>query len=219
MPRISIHAPHAGRDSSSRTVSVTRTDFNPRAPCGARPLLVIGFRNLMLFQSTRPMRGATSCSLVLVSISLYFNPRAPCGARLLWIGSEIRFLLFQSTRPMRGATSMDWFGDTFFIISIHAPHAGRDGVCIRFFVIWKYFNPRAPCGARPKCGATRSPPSDFNPRAPCGARRNHIRRGEDPCLFQSTRPMRGATAKRKPLLFNLIISIHAPHAGRDQHQP
>ena len=27
---------------------------------------------------------------------------------------------------MRGATIMDWFGDTFFIISIHAPHAGRD---------------------------------------------------------------------------------------------
>ena len=56
-----------------------------------------------LFQSTRPMRGATP------------EPK-----------KVITPLKFQSTRPMRGATIMDWFGDTFFIISIHAPHAGRD---------------------------------------------------------------------------------------------
>ena len=42
------------------------------------------------------------------------------------VDAEFKGQAFQSTRPMRGATIMDWFGDTFFIISIHAPHAGRD---------------------------------------------------------------------------------------------
>ena len=34
--------------------------------------------------------------------------------------------------------------------------------------------------------------------------------------FQSTRPMRGATGERLRLLLSRDISIHAPHAGRDQ---
>ena len=37
----------------------------------------------------------------------------------------------------------------------------------------------------------------------------------DKAIFQSTRPMRGATAKR-PIGSRIArISIHAPHAGRD----
>ena len=40
--------------------------------------------------------------------------------------ANIRSKLFQPTRPLRGATVMDWFGDVFFIISTHAPLAGRD---------------------------------------------------------------------------------------------
>ncbi len=39
---------------------------------------------------------------------------------------------FQPTRPLRGATIMDWFGDTFFIISTHAPLAGRDGGVVQW---------------------------------------------------------------------------------------
>ena len=55
------------------------------------------------FQSTRPMRGATM-------------------ARAYQDG----FLLFQSTRPMRGAT-IDAVQQLIHpVVSIHAPHAGRD---------------------------------------------------------------------------------------------
>ena len=56
-----------------------------------------------MFQSTRPMRGATRSRQQETGISK-----------------------FQSTRPMRGATAYavgDMFAD---IVSIHAPHAGRD---------------------------------------------------------------------------------------------
>ena len=37
--------------------------------------------------------------------------------------------------------------------------------------------------------------------------------------FQSTRPMRGATFKALDLSNYSFISIHAPHAGRDQTFP
>ena len=55
----------------------------------------------------------------------------------------------------------------------------------------------------------------FNPRAPCGARRNQRRRHAFTTLFQSTRPMRGATCVVRVCRHTLHISIHAPHAGRD----
>ena len=79
--------------------------------------------------------------------------------------------VFQSTLPMRGAT----------IKSRAMPRAKRN------------FNPRSPCGERPKL--------------------THIQRTSD--VFQSTLPMRGATAVALVLDAKLIISIHAPHAGSD----
>ena len=123
---VSIHAPHAGRDASNCTVCAIPACFNPRAPCGARlddrHVAVIA----RVFQSTRPMRGATrpsaACSrglkcfnprapcgarpilAILSSCMISFNPRAPCGARLLSVITRCRRARFQSTRPMRGAT-------------------------------------------------------------------------------------------------------------------
>ena len=57
---ISIHAPHAGRDSYCTQLSCIMMNFNPRAPCGARPLWIGSGTRSSLFQSTRPMRGATA---------------------------------------------------------------------------------------------------------------------------------------------------------------
>ena len=56
---ISTHAPLAGRDSVSQGRCPPSHNFNPRAPCGARPL-GCGYRMGSLgFQPTRPLRGAT----------------------------------------------------------------------------------------------------------------------------------------------------------------
>ena len=101
--------------------------FNPRAPRGARLSMSILMIRPVLFQSTRPARGATSdvSNTVLgLMISIHapregrdvivgasapglprdFNPRAPRGARL----STVLFLLKHLS------------------ISIHAPREGRD---------------------------------------------------------------------------------------------
>ena len=60
MIQISIHAPHAGRDSGKTVIPLHCTDFNPRAPCGARLARNWANRYVLEFQSTRPMRGATA---------------------------------------------------------------------------------------------------------------------------------------------------------------
>ena len=169
-------------------------NFNSRAPCGARRGVTWRQITPPRFQSTRPMRGATSAGADGSGSTSDFNPRAPCGARpggntVYMVGD----VLFQSTRPMRGATESQEDNYTSLGISIHAPHAGRD--CLRALPSWNLFdfNPRAPCGARPLgktvvradfiisihaphagrdgAGVFHGPGgNNFNPRAPCGAR-------------------------------------------------
>ena len=123
-----------------------------------------------LFQSTRPVRGATHVAglfstpttvsihapragrdqhfRLMVLLSRCFNPRAPCGARHSAHKSPSPFSQFQSTRPVRGATFSRHDFCATEEVSIHAPRAGRDcrlGMRRAFSV---GFNPRAPCGAR-----------------------------------------------------------------------
>ena len=145
------------------------------------------------FQSTRPMRGAT-----LVSCE-------PC-----------RNETFQSTRPMRGATWASRNGYIVPDISIHAPHAGRDEkrTCPpspdRISI-------HAPHAGRDlsRCGRPLFRPISIH--AP-HAGRDKTGFPSKRCrpLFQSTRPMRGATHKWDDTAGQKEISIHAPHAGRDR---
>ena len=159
------------------------------ATIGKEPLRVF-----IVFQPTRPLRGATTATNPSQIYRYHFNPRAPCGARLHEVVDD----------------------PSPFSISTHAPLAGRDPRLLQVGAVLQYFNPRAPCGARPTyreplpvcfdfnprapCGARpASVPrvaarwSDFNPRAPCGARpmTRHFFSGS--ITFQPTRPLRGAT--------------------------
>ena len=192
--RVSIHAPHAGRDINQRQPQTRQGGFNPRAPCGARPharqrrnvaamfqstrpmrgatrLELQGFTGSK-FQSTRPMRGATSRATRNFRVRPCFNPRAPCGAR-----------------PPRCVLD-----DVAAQVSIHAPHAGRDLFSCQSERSAKMFQ-----STRPMRGATRT-----------------IRRIASAGRFQSTRPMRGATYSRRCDTYQDRVSIHAPHAGRDK---
>ena len=106
--------------------------------------------------------------------------------------------IFQSTRPVRGATDgvvVPLLGDG---ISIHAPRAGRDQGQPACGNCGTYFNPRAPCGARPHPYWLKRWAENFNPRAPCGARLFTKEQTDALAAFQSTRPVRGATLLRHP---------------------
>ena len=102
---------------------------------------------------------------------------------------------FQSTLPMRGATAYLSITGHISGISIHTPHAGSDYVY----------------------GGNWEATSDFNPHSPCGERRFTQRKAVRKSSFQSTLPMRGATANSLAMFFSPDISIHTPHAGSDAH--
>ena len=122
---VSIHAPHAGRDLARHWVISCIKGFNPRAPCGARPLPLQALQWMEMFQSTRPMRGATRKSAVMRML-LQVSIHAPhAGRDSCHIGEHLGDM-FQSTRPMRGATARDRCSSSRVQVSIHAPHAGRD---------------------------------------------------------------------------------------------
>ena len=193
---ISIHAPHAGRDRLHKKISVQSFYFNPRAPCGARRTPVtVGAGEPTEFQSTRPMRGATSKNRLHAVQVYHFNPRAPCGARPISTVMGTCSVLFQSTRPMRGATTDERQGQRHQQISIHAPHAGRDLLPAMFLVLVLHFNPRAPCGARLAGWCNGSTPHSISIHAPHAGRDNiFLVFLSYLCRFQSTRPMRGATS-------------------------
>ena len=145
--------------------------------------------------------------------------------------------LFQSTRPMRGATFLQSpIGPPAVIsihaphagrdasfaraldaqaISIHAPHAGRDCVILVLVRVIKVFQ-----STRPMRGATHITPwcwwvtifQSTRPMRGATVRQSLFVPG---ISFQSTRPMRGATSDAPAANVAPIISIHAPHAGRD----
>ena len=124
IPKVSIHAPRAGRDHGEQQAeNVSHVSIH--APRAGRDEQAAREHQKLTFQSTRPVRGATSSRNRLISsecVSIHapragrdacgtlpprlygrFNPRAPCGARLCRLAQ-------------------------FFIVAC--------------------FNPRAPCGAR-----------------------------------------------------------------------
>ena len=146
------------------------------------------------FQSTLPVRGATTGEGGKPSKTCDFNPRSPCGERppqastttplpVISIhapraGSDTndrRGLMprqqFQSTLPVRGATVFLRGGAPVVTISIHAPRAGSDRLTYCALPSARNFNPRSPCGERPPGGDA----------------------GYLFVKFQSTLPVRGAT--------------------------
>ena len=102
-------------------------------------------------------------------------------------------------------------------ISIHAPRVGCDTTCLRVKMqqarfqsthpVWGAtrcivmhnliiddFNPRTPCGVRPKRQQRKVLYWDyFNPRTPCGVRPNAQVVTGAKAVFQSTHPVWGAT--------------------------
>ena len=101
-------------------------DFNPRAPCGARRSGGCGKGLRTIFQSTRPMRGATQTRATEELRIYYFNPRAPCGARLIDQLEFEKYSTISIHAPHAGRDPFLKRENDADHISIHAPHAGRD---------------------------------------------------------------------------------------------
>ena len=168
---ISIHAPRVGSDLAQKRHGDQHADFNPRSPCGERPIFTIPCLQILVFQSTLPVWGATNISEV-TNVSQAISIHAPrVGSDILVAIAFRSIFLFQSTLPVWGATLRRYKAQTPPTISIHAPRVGSDRLR--------------------RVGPSLS--IDFNPRSPCGERLwNKVNSGSA-ALFQSTLPVWGAT--------------------------
>ena len=123
--RISIHAPRAGRDHRYCLPSSSSTVFQSTRPVRGATIRRRSLRPALPFQSTRPVRGATDfCSQIGAASDISIH--APRAGR----------------DRQRGGIY------TPGVISIHAPRAGRDNLVPTPQNQIFNFNPRAPCGAR-----------------------------------------------------------------------
>ena len=160
---------------------------------GATSLIGMMTVNKRLFQSTHPMRGATlSCDTTKACVQ-NFNPRTPCGVR--------RKSCYNQKK--KGG------------ISIHAPHAGCDRILAYQRAYRDHFNPRTPCGVRrfaPPVPAAEDYISIHAPPAGCDA---YAREPAQPQQATSIHtPMRrGATFRWKNTYCKFGISIHTPARG------
>ena len=131
-----------------------------------------------------------------------------------------RYLRFQSTLPMRGETPAEGREEGWKLISIHSPHAGRDGLAAgKGGLSWQFqstlpmrgeTNPSLKYLPTLKLISIHSPHAGrdqkllifiwqhdyFNPLSPCGER---------PWTPRSS-------------WMPVSISIHSPHAGRDDFE-
>ena len=124
---ISTHAPCTGRDTPTTVV-----------PSSA-----------MIFQPTRPTRGATRGRIIighLNGISTH-APYAGCDICDLHPGTD--GLRISTHVPHMGRDILDPQSEPLDVISTHAPHTGRDTSTDTGKRRRSNFNPRAPHGARP----------------------------------------------------------------------
>ena len=168
-------------------------DFNPRAPCGARPGGQTGLWQQRAISIHAPRAGRDGGRRGSWCSPDDFNPRAPCGARhdRRHLGDALLVISIHAPRAGRDFVFVRSHGRYF--ISIHAPRAGRDPAEVLRQTLRRYFNPRAPCGARRPARTYCGTSGNFNPRAPCGARLRQRSTARSAIRFQSTRPVRGAT--------------------------
>ena len=192
---ISIHAPLAGRDATASGVTSAGA-ISIHAPLAGRDDYVCYFlHGHWVISIHAPLAGRDRCTAVLRCAVFHFNPRAPCGAR--------------QKPPLSENTDNG--------ISIHAPLAGRDVTTFCFFRLEPVISIHAPLAGRDiEDHNPNQKDRNFNPRAPCGARRETCAYTARYVIFQSTRPLRGATCYHPLKAFVLGISIHAPLAGRDE---
>ena len=186
---ISTHAPLAGRDLPREGSFAATNRFQPTRPLRGATVIYTEDQLVKVFQPTRPLRGATRGQRnhrLFQGISTH----APLAGRDGDIIAQTeRTFEFQPTRPLRGATATpEAMFETEVTFQPTRPLRGATSPTSRTTPRRLYFNPRAPCGARPLFAAPPPQAQNFNPRAPCGARRKSLRSGSRSSNFNPRAP-------------------------------
>ena len=128
-------------------MEVINDDFNPRAPCGARPTY------------RKPLPAC-----------LDFNPRAPCGARPPAPEEPSQNITISTHAPLAGRDAQKFSVSIHTEISTHAPLAGRDPRRPEAPEATSISTHAPLAGRDSNFTEFLNGNADFNPRAPCGAR-------------------------------------------------
>ncbi len=123
--------------------------FNPRSPCGERLDSVKEEYASLIFQSTLPVWGATPPPLTLraaAEISIH-APRVGSDKALGLHGDGLHISIHA---PRVGSDHLYAAHRPEAAISIHAPRVGSDSHSAGILICLQNFNPRSPCGERPK---------------------------------------------------------------------
>ena len=186
--------PLAGHDPARCPRKRARRDFNPHAPCGARPCQARLLARLWIISIHMPLAG--------------HDGEAICHP-------YVNFL-FQSTCPLRGTTKVELGYPTAEDISIHMPLAGHDGLNTAANSAAIDFNPHAPCGARPWRPYTSAIPETF--QSTCPLRGTTLEWWADHHWERDISihmPLAGHDTINRILSTPFCISIHMPLAGHD----
>ena len=202
-----------GSDCTPKAGSRSRTDFNPRSPCGERRGTAAGAPTPPLgFQSTLPVWGATLRYGRGRRTGGHFNPRSPCGERPgegVGIDPPGEISIHAPRVGSDNHRNASKTGKR--IISIHAPRVGSDITGRVLVLVQNPFQSTLPVwGATstavwyrtplpisihaPRVGSDRAAPAgikengDFNPRSPCGERHQFPARPERELDFNPRSP-------------------------------
>ena len=214
---ISTHAPRAGSDCKNYVNDNGRLLFQPTLPVRGATALLHGFQFVKDISTHAPRAGSDIAGVEASSgarISTH-APRAGSDPSFLPCVSHSR--RFQPTLPVRGAT--DQLDSAFNgpDISTHAPRAGSDSFRLNPLVRI-LISTHAPRAGSDWVERAKSPVrTDFNPRSPCGERPKVPPLSSPLRLFQPTLPVRGATRRCvRTSTSTSSISTHAPRAGSDK---
>ena len=211
---ISIHVPREGHDSPRQMGLPPTPRFQSTCPARGTTLKVFALASFDAFQSTCPARGTTAPPAAIHvdgDISIHV-PREGHDAAAVDTATKDAISIHV---PREGHDPRSVLSHSNSTISIHVPREGHDGSAAIVVMSRRYFNPRAPRGARlfkhaanfhydkfqSTCPARGTTPKqtalflldiDFNPRAPRGARRVYTIAASAPRSHFNPRAPRGA---------------------------
>ena len=179
LENISIHTPHAGSDAAQPDSSSSVDIFQSTLPMRGATTRICDIRRVSRFQSTLPMRRATRPGRVEPNVS---------------------FISIHT--PHAGSDYMAGPPDISSEISIHTPHAGSDRYPTACTYYFSDFNPHSPCGERPGHRQRVQRAVQISIHTPhAGSDAGGGGGGAAHNKFQSTLPMRGATANIAKTIF------------------
>ena len=128
----------------------------------------------------------------------HFNPHSPCGERQdVDIAAKRRCISIHT--PLAGSDLGFRAFHRLNAISIHTPLAGSDNFSASPCGLTVNFNPHSPCGERLTLPVSNTGLVPFQSTLPLRGATAPFERWCDDQLFQSTLPLRGATVSARPV--------------------